>query len=182
MGKVKTYGPYTRLTPARSHLGGYSSLWMATDHLLSVQSSGYSDTYKRYYFRDIQGLLVEDSERRFYINITLGLVWAVFIGMMLLADGGWIPQAIFLLLFGVPLVINNVRGPSCKVYLVTQVQAVRLHALGRRARFERFVDQVRPLIEAAQADLVRPAAPADQPPGFESQSGVASGQPGSQLS
>jgi len=46
---------YHRLTralprPVRPHFGGSTSLWLGKDHLLSIDSTGYTESYKRFYF------------------------------------------------------------------------------------------------------------------------------------
>ena len=38
--------------------GGYASLWQGKDHLLSIDSSGYTEEYKRFYYRDIQAIII----------------------------------------------------------------------------------------------------------------------------
>ena len=52
---------YQRLTRARLRRAGFftavatrSSLWLGKDHLLCIDSNGYGEDYKRFYFRDIQ--------------------------------------------------------------------------------------------------------------------------------
>src|SRR5438045_8577020 len=64
---------YQRLTRARSRSAfgivstGRSSLWLGKDHLLSIESTGYTENYKRLYFRDIQGICIRKTE--------LGKIW-----------------------------------------------------------------------------------------------------------
>ncbi len=156
MAKPKFFGPYRRLAPVRMHLGGYSSLWLAKDYLMAVQSTGYSDKYSRFYLRDIQGFMVEDSERRFYWGVVLGLLGAGFVLTSLLVRAHWAYTLAWLLLFGIPLAWNHVKGPGCKLYIITQVQTSRLQAISRRARCEEIIEFLRPLIEEAQAGLSRP--------------------------
>src|SRR5438477_12551721 len=70
---------YQRLTRARPRSkfavvsSGNSSLWLGKDHLLCIDSNGYTENYKRFYFRDIQALLIRKTERRKW----WGLVFAV---------------------------------------------------------------------------------------------------------
>ena len=160
MGKPKTYGPYTCVHPVRRHLAGYSSLWLAKDHLLAVNCSGYTDKYNRYYLRDIQGFMLEDSERRFYIGLVFGILGAFAILFSLLGHAPWLLVASFSVLFGVPLIWNYVKGPGCKLFIITQVQSTKLEAVSRRAKAEKLIEELRPFIEAAQSDLARPGAAA----------------------
>lgn len=73
-------------------------LWLGPDHLLLVSSNALSQEYRRFYFGDIQGLVVAEIENaaRFYgfvlsaiaFVLTLGLVaadhyvWAVLCGLL----------------------------------------------------------------------------------------------------
>lgn len=162
MAKTKIFGPYRRLLAPKSHLAGYTSLWIAKDHLLEVTFSGYTDTYKRFYLRDIQGFLLEDSDRRFYWGLCLGLCLAGFEAIFLLNKVGWPTHLVFMAFFIIPMVVNWMRGPTCKLYLSTRVQTVLLRCCTRRARFEKTIEQLRPLIEAAQTDFVAPVRPREQ--------------------
>ena len=41
---------------------GYSRLFVGPDHLLLVWSTGYSEHYRRFFFRDIQAFLVARTD------------------------------------------------------------------------------------------------------------------------
>src|ERR1051326_1750933 len=59
---------YTRLTRARRRAkfavssAGSSSLWLGKDHLLCIDTTGYTEAYKRFYFRDIQALSLRKTD------------------------------------------------------------------------------------------------------------------------
>ena len=36
-----------------------NTLWLGADHLLQGEHTGYTEEYKRFYFRDIQGITVK---------------------------------------------------------------------------------------------------------------------------
>jgi hypothetical protein len=149
----KTPRTYTRFSRTRRHLGGFSKLWLATDHLLQVQSTGYTERYQRFYLRDIKGIFVMDSDRRFYCNIVWIACAVVAALSLLLADCPVIVVIIVVGFFIALLVWNQLLGPSCRVYLTTGVQTTRLEPLVRVRSAEKTLARLRPLVEAAQADL-----------------------------
>ena len=154
---------YQRLTRSRSGIGTYTSLWLGPDHLLLVTSSGYSESYQRFYFRDIQCLVAADS-------IRFGVLNAVF-GCLLLFSG--IPMMIYLARNGsispwtlglatpvlLLLIWNLMLGRTCNVTLMSGVQSVRLLPLSRFRRTRTVFARLVPLIEAAQAALSPPTLP-----------------------
>jgi len=138
-----------------------SSLWLASDHLLGLDSTGYSESYKRFYFRDIQAVTIRLSRRRLIWNWVLGVPTAICLvgwGYDLLVSrnmslGGIITGVTVTLLFALPLLLNNLRGPTCVCHLRTAVQTEELPSLGRLAKARRILDRLRPLIAQAQGQL-----------------------------
>jgi hypothetical protein len=159
---------YRRLTRARIRRQGLvtafatrSSLWLGKDHLLSVDSTGYTEDYKRFYFRDIQAVTWARTKRRLIWNCVLapptalcGFGWTYD----LLSRSALEPWAIVLgflvtSIFAVPLLLNNLLGPTCVCQLRTAVQTEQLPSLSRMRRVRRVLDRIRPLIAAAQGQL-----------------------------
>jgi len=143
-------------------------IYLCDDHLLLVGFDGFSETYRRFYLRDLQGLVVRRTSRRLWTNVAFGLA----AGVLLLAAG--MPVDFVELAFGlglvalVPLavvVVNSVAGPTCSTMLQTAVQSTEVPALRRVADFERCLARIQPLVLAAQAEQTSPAAePAPEPP------------------
>ena len=78
---------YERLTRARRRQAGFvaatyirTSLWLGKDHLLCIDSNGYSETYKRFYFQDIQAVSIRLTQRRQVWNWVLGVPTAICLG------------------------------------------------------------------------------------------------------
>lgn len=161
---------YSRLTRSRSGLGTYTSLWLGPDHLLLATSTGFAESYQRFYFRDIQCFAVADSIRSKVINIILGSLLG-FIGLIALLHtlygNGVLAAYLFLLLpFVIVLVWNLVLGRTCRVTLMSGVQSVVLPPLSRFNRTRRVFAKIVPLIEAAQSALVPPtivSSPSPEP-------------------
>jgi hypothetical protein len=158
---------YQRLTRVRSKFGismaTRSSLWLGPDHLLYVETTGYTESYKRFYFRDIQTITVHNSSAYALINGIFGFLFGISLVLMAIGglfgelakgDGGAI--AVFCLIFfvfGLPLVLNNIFGKSCSCVLRTAVQTQELSSISRWRKARKVFDRVRPLIVAAQGEI-----------------------------
>jgi hypothetical protein len=139
-----------------------SSLWLGKDHLLNIDSNRFTEEYKRFYFRDIQAITIRKTKRREIWNFALLMLLIGWIAMVIneLSSAGpaidpamgTLLGALFLIL-AVPLLANNVLGPSCAVYLQTAVQIEELPSLSRMRRARKVLDRIRPLIVAAQGQL-----------------------------
>jgi hypothetical protein len=165
---------YQRLTRTRSRSpfafawATRSSLWLGADHLLAVETNGFTETYKRFHFRDIQAITLVATQRRQQWNSVFGvlaLVAAAVWGGVLLASGpslsGSVVGALVVaVLFGVPLLVNNLLGPSCECRIHTAVQTEVLPSLRRLRRVQRLLERLRPLIAGAQGTLAPEEIPA----------------------
>jgi hypothetical protein len=166
---------YRRLTWARRRQSGFvaftyirSSLWLGEDHLLGIDSNGYSESYKRFYFQDIQAVTIRLTRRRQIWNWVLGLPTILCVagwGYDLLLGGspslgGIITGLLVTLFFALPLLINNFLGPTCACQLRTAVQTEDLPSLCRLRKTRRILDRLRPLIAQAQGQLAPEEIPA----------------------
>jgi hypothetical protein len=140
----------------------HSSLWLGKDHLLCVESSNYVENYKRFYFRDIQAITIADSKRRVIWNWVLGSITAICLtgwifGLLQSSSADFWPAVIFGAIvtgfFGVPLLLNNVLGPTVTCYIRTAVQTEEIASLKRLRRARKVFDRIRPLIIQAQGQL-----------------------------
>lgn len=132
-------------------------LWLGDDHLLQVESvGGYTESYKRFYFRDIQAIYLHKTAAWFVANLALGLCTGFFLLWALLVKnpGGVIALAIFTGAFGFFLLLNVFRGPTCSCHLKTAVHLEELPSLRRRRNAEKVLARLQPLIEAAQGKVV----------------------------
>jgi hypothetical protein len=137
-----------------------SSLWLGDDHLLLVETTGYSETYKRFFFRDVQAFTVYKTKTRVVWN----WIWAIILTLSLLiiwastydnleAPGALIAASIVLVVFGMPLLLNNLFGPTCSCQIRTAVQTEALPSLCRVRKTQKVMNRIRPLIIAAQGQL-----------------------------
>ncbi len=77
---------YTRLPGRGLRYGGFRlfsraicTLWMGADHLLLVDRTGYTESYKRFYFADIQAIVVR---RTSFSNYDHGSDWKPCFGIL----------------------------------------------------------------------------------------------------
>lgn len=147
---------YQKLTRTQAGLGRYSSLWLATDHVLLVKSTGYKEDYQRIQFADIQAILVSPSDRRQNWAIAWGVAAAIPLLPLVISLFHYETPIVSSIFLGVALVvflINHLLGPTCRVSVVTRVQTTRF-PLVRRRKADQVLARLQPLIEAAQADLL----------------------------
>ncbi len=166
---------YKRLTRSGSQRGfavafrSRGSLWLGPDHLLSVETNGYTESYKRFYFRDIQAIIVRRTKLRSIVNgilmapsvgCLIGLILSFFSRPMdeVTVLTCLILSAVFLLL----LLINSTLGAGCICHLRTAVQIEVLPSLYRVPKMRRILNEIQPLIAAAQGGELSSEAAAAQ--------------------
>ena len=135
-------------------------LWEGPDHLLVVTSWPTGEGYKRFFFRDIQAIVIRQTARRLVVNIVLFVLALLTAGPWLFVDGGsaWIASAIiggFWLIF---ILANTLLGPTCETRIQTAIQTESITSLVRLRTALKVLARVQPHIVAAQAEPA-PAAP-----------------------
>jgi hypothetical protein len=131
-------------------------LYAGPDHLLQVTSNGFTESYQRFFFQDIQAItLCHTVESRVW-SILLG-VGAAFFVLLTTASDNPTAQLILFSLAAVPLVmlvINMALGPTCRCYLKTAVQTQKIPALKRVRRARKIIStRIQPLIIQAQGEM-----------------------------
>ena len=159
---------YIRLTRF-SFRSPFSNLWLGPDHIMSVRSNSYMETYKRFYFRDIQAVVIRTTSARTIWNIVMVLpLIGCLTGLMASLTSNrqnevailiWLILSAMLLLV---VLINNIRGTSCACYLRTAVQIERLPSLNRVRKARRVLNRIRPLMAAVQGGELSAEAVATQ--------------------
>src|ERR1051326_1689602 len=159
--------PYRKLPGLGRDVISISRLYQARDHLLVVNSNGYIEDYKRFYFRDIQAIIIRQSITGKVWNWALGALTvpslAFAIALFARRENGDLPAALFwgvcAILFGVPFLINILRGPTCACHIRTAVQTERHAPLSRLRTAQKVLARIKPLIAEVQGTL----APAEIP-------------------
>lgn len=154
---------YQKLKLGGAGLLSQSSFWLAADHLLVVEVSNYVERYRRFYFRDVQAIVIQESRTRWWWSVGFSTLLVLSLAALaltkfdtsrpdMIAMGIWLTVALGL---GMALAINLWCGPTCVVLVRTAVQTQRLPNIRRRPRAEKLIDRLEPAINAAQT----PAAP-----------------------
>jgi hypothetical protein len=127
-----------------------SSLWLGSDHLLLVNSTRISESYKRFYYRDIQAIVVnrkiENPVRDTLIITALVVVAILNYSNLYVAVPCGIALAAFL--------SWRLRSPRCITRLSTALQTERLRSLHRVSIAKSAIAEIGPYIAEAQKDIV----------------------------
>ncbi|HEX3870222.1 MAG TPA: hypothetical protein VHV77_07300 [Pirellulales bacterium] len=163
---------------------GFSRNWLADDHLLAVSSFLGVEHYKRYYFKDIEALVVRRTAGRLVWNIAFFsaaifltlVVGSIFRSVHILQEldhsgpnraAGISFVMISSLVVAICLLLalgNTLRGRTCAVYIQTSSGLERLTALLRIRAADLAISRLRRAVEAAEA-AAESAAPAWRPAG-----------------
>jgi hypothetical protein len=130
-----------------------ASAWAGDDHILLVEGSRISETYRRVYFRDVQALLIV-RRNRFVIEAPWLLVApAVLFAVLALPvpwrDTGWLLAGLAVVAILVYLYIAAIFY-GCRLYIATAVGNVKVASVFRVWQARRFHGKVTPLVLAAQ--------------------------------
>lgn len=131
------------------------ALWQGSDHILNVRRQAFSESYTRFFFRDIQALLIQQTGTWKILLAIFGLL-AGFTGWFtLLSDslGFQIFWGVIFGIFGGLFLGNWLLGPTCRCYLVTAVSRYYLPSLSRIKTADKLMGRLRPLIQNAQKDI-----------------------------
>jgi len=150
---------YRRFPGSGAHLMNRVRLYVGPDHLLQVTASGYSETYRRFFFHDIQVISLHKTVSGTIWNLILGGLLFLFLGLaMVTGPGGWwvlIPAGATALALGT----NILRGPTCACFIQTAVQQQRLYSLNRIRRARRLIEQLKPILLSTQPPSPAPSQP-----------------------
>ena len=146
---------YTKLTPTKRGLFGYTQLWLAPDHILLLISSQLAEDYKRFAIADIQSIVVTELPSRIVAQVIMILATLSWMGLWFAVDIAFFKWT-FAITGALALlwsVRDIARGPRCRCYLHTRVSKELLAPVSRTKIARNFLGTVRPMIEAAQGVL-----------------------------
>ncbi len=137
-----------------SLFGIRASIWTGEDHLLCLYSTGLSEDYRRFYYRDIQAITTQQTSQYKIEIVILVLLSMVLAYPSIILSG--IPATIFMIITGLFmafLIVHVLRGPTCTCYLYTAVSKEELPSLNRLKNAVTSLDIITPLIEEVQGRL-----------------------------
>lgn len=149
---------YRKLRTSRNGFGSWSRLYIGDDHILSIESNTFTEKYYRFYFSDIQAIIVRRTDR--------GTIWSVILLAVALLmttcsitsnpSGEWSPTPGYLILALMALaimIVNMVRGPSCDTRIQTSITVQKIGALHRLKKSGEILPELRSHIRAVQGSL-----------------------------
>jgi hypothetical protein len=102
-------------------------LYHGPDHLLIVQGTGYTEEYKRVFYRDIRYVEVRHTNGQ-TAQAIISMVIGLLLGLLFLTPTpGWL-IAIFCSPFALWFVINLILGSTCECFISTNVQTLKVPA------------------------------------------------------
>jgi hypothetical protein len=131
------------------------TVWMARDHLLLISRTGYTETYKRFYFRDIQAVIIRKTSTALVWNIILMILALAFI-LLALSLSDTTARIIWALIgafFAFLALVSLWRGPSCVTHIKTAVQTEHLAAWHRMRATRKGMEMIRPRLLEAQGEF-----------------------------
>lgn len=149
--------PYQRLPGQKRKTLGRDTLWLGSDHLLLVVSSGMSEHYRRFYYKDIKSLVVSKTSTArtktlFVITMFLCCLIAGFVLFKLdhaVQVFFWVTAPVFLV-YGL---ICLAAGPSCACWIITAVGREKLSPAHRMRPTLTMIARLRDRIIKAQGTL-----------------------------
>ena len=145
---------YRKLPGRGATFTHYTRLYFGPDHLLQVASTGFTETYKRFYFGDIQALTIRKTQAGRITNSVLGGVIAIFaLPALFTPEIGTIILMSFAAVFALLLGANVAMGPTCVSHLQTAVQNEKVPSLSRLRRARRVLQILKPRIAAVQGEV-----------------------------
>jgi hypothetical protein len=119
-----------------------SRVYTAPDHLLIVQSTGYTEEYKRIFFRDIRYIDVRKTNGQIWLAAISGVLTLLFFLLYFAhVPGGLV--AVFCFPFAIWFLANFLRGPTCECYISTNVQTLKLPAPRRVKKVATLIEFLR---------------------------------------
>lgn len=147
---------YRRLPGTGYRLQVYSRLWLGPDHLLWVESTGFSERYKRFYYGEIQAIQIQRTKTGLWFTAGFALLLLIPLLIALWVTGVW--RVVWLVIagtFSIPLIVHLLLGPTCVCLLHTAVQSEKVRSLGRLRRARKVVGVLKDRIETAQGTISR---------------------------
>ncbi|HVM60811.1 MAG TPA: hypothetical protein VMV72_08090 [Verrucomicrobiae bacterium] len=122
---------------------------------MSVESQGFTEGYKRFYFQDIQAFIIRRTKTALIQNvILLGILALCCLLWLLISDA--VGRAVAGASGGLILIalsLNLHRGPSVICHICTAVHVEELPSLKRLRTARKVIARLKPLIEQAQGTL-----------------------------
>jgi hypothetical protein len=160
LNEVSNYRALPGSAPSFSVGFTRNSLWLGNDHVLFIKRHGYVEDYKRFYFKDIQAILIRRTSAFVVLNMVFGvlLLSCLILHYLGAMAWGWDPighvfLGIWTVLLFLMLGINIIKGPTCSTSLHTAVHAEQISSMSRTRSSLRTMEILKHKIEEVQGQL-----------------------------
>ncbi|MFH0879929.1 MAG: hypothetical protein V2A34_09470 [Lentisphaerota bacterium] len=142
-----------------------ATLYAGPDHMVLIRRTGYVETYKRFYFNDIQAIIVQLTNHRLYwslvfaVPLVMSLLWFLFS-----RQAQAVVAASLAAFWGLLLLINALRGPCCAFRIQTRINEEKISMISRLRAAEKARRILEKRIGGVQGLLSREAVLAQPPP------------------
>jgi len=147
--------PYRKLPGQRRGILRGASLWMGSDHLLSVKSLRFREEYKRFHLADVQAIVVARGPRFHLSTRSMGIacLWLI---VFLSTRSPWpwmsaVMGSAAVCLVGAWVYACYARSCRCRIY--TAVSREELPSIYRTWTARKFLEEVEPRIREVQGVL-----------------------------
>ena len=145
---------YRRFGGRVGGLVSHSSIWLADDHLLDCKDSFFTERYRRFYFKDIQALVVNKTIESLMTTLLASIFAMGSLWFLSHATKGWfIFWSIVTGFFFIILVVNILKGQSCRTFIQTAVQKEQLSGINRIKEIENLLVIIKPAIQSFQGEI-----------------------------
>jgi hypothetical protein len=122
---------------------------------LCVISNGYTESYKRFYFRDIQAILIRKTEGHKYGSLILATVAGFFVlcGALVTEPVGKYILFSIAGAFALSAAVYTLLGPTVSCHLRTAVQVEPLPSIKRLRKAHAILKRLQPMISSAQGEM-----------------------------
>jgi hypothetical protein len=168
---------YKKLT-ARFFAFFYTArIWQGRDHFLYVETYACREHYKRFFFNDIQNIVMIRTNQHIFWAIAWGILALVSAAIATTVSGLPVISTFLLCFFLICLFINIRQGPGCSVCIQTSVQHQRIMPFRRLKSSLEILRKMKATIESVQgtldpASLPKQAALAYPRPTFQARPAV----------
>ncbi|MGB0578264.1 MAG: hypothetical protein ACPGVU_01055 [Limisphaerales bacterium] len=130
-------------------------VFMGPDHLLTVETNGYTEKYRFFNFADIQAITVRGNSMfmTWIVMLTLFCASFIFIGSQIGDSVGWIVFGTLSGILGIALLVHIVKGPTVDCKLKTAVSEIELPSLGRLNQARACIAEIQSHVEKTQGRL-----------------------------
>jgi len=150
---------YRRISSTNLAMIMRCSLWICSDHLLLVKSTGYTEDYTRIYLKDLKGVVAHRTKTWMLTNAIAGSVLLLSFISILSTDDLFSFGTIFLGIVTTPMFMvflyHLYLGPTCRTEILTPLGPLDIPAVRRTRNLERLLKELRPAVAEVQSSIPR---------------------------